>query len=256
MNKKLALVNALSVVLVLFVNYYSQTGNINNQTIGGLSDQYANLFTPAGYAFAIWGIIFLGLIAFSAYQLKVAFSGAHVAAYQQIGYWFALVNLGNASWVVAWLYEYTGLTVLIMLVMLVGLLMIIVKTNMQRWHAPRKTIAFFWWPISLYAGWIAVATVANFSAYLSKLNWDGGFLSEEIWTIIMVLVAVLVNAFMIWNRGMRVFALVGVWALYAIYVRHQEAYTAIAFTALAGALFLLVNVGIQAYKNRATTPIV
>jgi hypothetical protein len=125
---------------------------------------------------------------------------------------------------------------------------------MERWDAPFKIIAFVWWPICIYAGWISVATIANVAAYLSKLNWDGGFMSEESWTIAMVLIAIMVNTFIIWNRNMREFALVGVWALLAIYVRHQDAYVAIAFTALLGAIFLLINVGVHGYRNRATNP--
>ena len=256
MTKRLAILNALSVVVVLFVNYYSQTGNINNQTVGGLSDRYSNLFTPSGYAFAIWGIIFLGLIAYVAFQLIVAFRGKEVIdSHLKTGYWFTLVNLANASWVVAWLYELTGLSVLIMVFMLVGLSTIIVKTNMERWDAPIKIIALVWWPICIYAGWIAVATIANIAAYLSKLNWTGGSIGEETWTILMILAAIAINTYMIWSRSMREFAVVGIWALWAIYVRHEGAYTLIALTAASGAAFLLVNTVIHGARNWRTNPI-
>lgn len=256
MNRKWqALLNVLSVISVLVVNYYSQTGNINGQTIGGLSGRYANLFTPAGYAFAIWGIIFLGLVVYVVYQCISVFKNKKtLEEYENTGYWFALVNVANASWVIAWLYEYTGLSVLIMVFMLIGLLTIVIKTNMERWDAPLTAIACIWWPICLYAGWITVATIANISAYLSKLNWNGGFLSEEYWTITLIIIAAGINCFMIWNRNMREFALVGVWALVAIYMRHSEGYTAIAWTALIGAIFLVINVSIHAYQNRSTNP--
>ena len=257
MAKRLAIANVLSVLLVLFVNYYSQTGNINNQTVGGLSDRYSNLFTPAGYAFAIWGIIFLSLIAYSAYQLFVAFRDKEAnESHLKTGYWFALVNVANASWVVAWLYELTGLSVLIMLFMLVGLSAIIVRTNMERWDAPAKIIALVWWPICIYAGWIAVATIANIAAYLSKLDWRGGPMGEETWTIVMILVATAVNTYMIWKRSMREFALVGVWALLAIYVRHQGSYPLIATTAVLGDIFLIVNTVVHGAQNWRTNPIV
>ena len=59
MKKKLALLNLLSVILVIAVNYISQAIRINETTIGEVSNKYFNLFTPAGYAFAIWGLIFL-----------------------------------------------------------------------------------------------------------------------------------------------------------------------------------------------------
>ena len=254
MPKFQAIINTLSVVFMLFINYYSQTGKLNNRTIGELSDQYQNLFTPAGYAFSIWGIIFIGLIAYVVNQLRLAFSGKNIEAYQQTGYWLALVNLGNAAWVVAWIYEYTGLSVLIMLFIITGLLVIVVRTNMERWDAPLKIIAFVWWPICLYAGWISVATIANIAAYLSKLSWNGGFLSDGMWTVVMIAIAVGVNTFMIWNRSMREFALVGIWALMAIYVRHLQEIEYIAYVALAGAIIILVNVSVHGYRNRATNP--
>ncbi|TRX54806.1 tryptophan-rich sensory protein [Fulvivirga sp. M361] len=250
-----AILNTLSVGVVLTVNYYSQTGKINQQTIGELSARYDNLFTPAGYAFAIWGIIFLGLITYVIYQWIIVLElHKEVAEYKNAGYWFTYVNLANASWVVAWLYEYTGLSVVLMLFMLFGLLTIVIKTNMERWDAPLTIIAFVWWPICLYAGWISVATIANIAAYLSKLQWNGGFLSEEQWTIAMILVAAVINCFMIWSRNMREFALVGVWALVAIYIRHQETYPLIAWTAIFMAVFLLINISIHGYQNRSTNP--
>ncbi|HAJ82648.1 MAG TPA: hypothetical protein DCO64_09405, partial [Zunongwangia profunda] len=61
-------------------------------------------------------------------------------------------------WVIVWLYEYTGLSIFLMLLILFSLIKIILNTNMERWDAPLKIIAFSWWPICLYSGWIAVAT--------------------------------------------------------------------------------------------------
>ena len=125
---------------------------------------------------------------------------------------------------------------------------------MERWDAPIGIIAFVWWPICLYSGWIAVATIANISAYLSKLGWEGGFLSESTWTIIMILVATVLNLAMIKTRNMREFAAVGVWALFAIYIRHKETMETIAYTALAGCVILTIAIAVHGYQNRKTNP--
>ncbi|MDQ3634920.1 MAG: hypothetical protein M3405_10510 [Acidobacteriota bacterium] len=53
---------------VVFVNYLAADGIINNKTTGELAEKYTTDITPAGYAFSIWGVIYLGLIAFSIYQ--------------------------------------------------------------------------------------------------------------------------------------------------------------------------------------------
>ena len=138
---------------------------------------------------------------------------------------------------------------------LVSLIKVILNTNMERWDAPIAIIAFIWWPICLYSGWITVATVANISAYLSKVNWEGGPFSEITWTLIMIIIAVLINLLMIWKRNMREFSAVGIWALVAIFVRHQDTYAAIAYTAMSGAILLTIVSLIHGYRNRHTNPV-
>lgn len=186
MQRKLSIINLLSVVLVIAVNYISQAVRINDTTIGELSRRYANLFTPASYAFAIWGLIFLGLLAYALFQIKVVFFDRKELVFiEQTGYWFALANVLNAMWVIAFAYDYMGLTVIIITGILISLLKIIINTNMERWDAPKQIIAFAWWPICFYSGWITFATIANIALYLTKIGWNGAFLTEVQWTIVL-----------------------------------------------------------------------
>jgi len=255
MKKTLAILNLLSVILVIAVNYISQALRLNDTTIGEISKQYDNLFTPASYAFAIWGIIFLGLLAYGIFQIRRAFFSDKPSPFiEQTGYWFILTNVLNSLWVIAFVYDYTGLSVLIMLGILFSLIKIILNTNMERWDAPKSTIAFVWWPICLYSGWISVATIANISAYLTKVGWEGTLFSEISWTVIMIVIATLLNLVMIWKRNMREFAAVGVWALFAIYVRHKDSLEIIAYTALTGSIILFVYILWHGFQNRKTNP--
>ncbi len=255
--KKFAILNLLSVVFVIAVNYASQALRLNDTTIGELSAKYDNLFTPAPYAFAIWGIIFIGLFAYAIFQVRRAFFSDKKSVFiQQTGYWFLTANLLNAAWVFAFVYDYTDLSVIIMFGILFSLIKIILNTDMERWDAPFATIAFVWWPICIYSGWIAVATIANISAYLTKLGWDGTPLTESGWTILMIGIAMLLNLLMIWKRNMREFAGVGVWALFAIYIRHKDSFELIAYCALIGSLVLLVAIMVHGYKNRDTNPFI
>ncbi len=255
MKKTLAILNLVSVVFVLGINYASQFFRFNNTTIGELSDTYDNLFTPSGYAFAIWGLIFLSLIAYVLYQIKIAFFDSRELNYiRQTSYWFFIANILNGCWVLAFVYEFTGLSVIIMIGILISLLKIILNTNMERWDAPIGIIVFVWWPICLYSGWITVATIANISLYLSKIDWNGFGISETSWTIIMISIAILLNLLMILKRNMREFAMVGIWALIAIYIRHQISNQIIGYTALAGAILLCITAGIHGFLNRDTNP--
>ncbi|MBQ0734898.1 tryptophan-rich sensory protein [Aquimarina celericrescens] len=255
MKKTLAIINFISVLFVLIVNYLSQALRFNNTTIGELSDSYDNLFTPAGYAFAIWGLIFLSLIGYAVYQIRKAFFSPKNSEFiEQTGYWFCIANLLNGCWVIAFVYEYTGLSVLIMIGILISLIKVILNTNMERWDAPIGIILFVWWPICLYSGWIAVATIANIATYLVKIDWNGFTLSEEGWTVAMIVIAMVINILMIVMKNMREFALVGAWALIAIYMRHKDSIDYIAITALICAIILIIVSGTHGYLNRKTNP--
>ena len=255
MKKKLALLNLFSVIFVVAVNYASQAFRWNGTTIGEMSAKYDNLFTPAPYAFAIWGIIYVALFAYAVFQVKRAFFSPKVSPFiKNTGYWFMITNILNAAWVVAFTYDLVALSVLIMITILFCLLKIILKTNMERWDAPVEIIAFVWWPICFYSGWITVATIANFSAWFAKLGLKGSELNQVIWTMVLITIAVFINILMINLRNMREFALVGAWALTAIFIRHQGIYNAVAYYALAGAVIIVIAAGIHGYKNRATNP--
>lgn len=255
MKKTYAFINFLSVLLVLAVNSLSQAQRWNDTTIGEQSNEYENLFTPAAYAFSIWGLIFILLIAYSIFQIRRAFFSYEDSPFiEQTGWYFTLANVLNSAWVIAFTYEYIGLSVLIMLGILSSLLLVIWRTNMERWDAPIEIIALVWWPICIYAGWIAVATIANFSAFFASINWTGTELNEVVWTMVMITVAVLINVLMVWLRNMREFAGVAIWALIAIFIRHKDQYESIAYYALLGAIVLFVITGLHVFKNRDTAP--
>ena len=147
-----------------------------------------------------------------------------------------------------------GFRVLIMLGILISLLKIVLKTNMERWDAPIEIIAFVWWPICFYSGWIAVATIANISAFLVSIGVEFSQLTQIVITMVLITIAVYLNNLMINLRNMREFALVGAWALFAIFIRHNGEIAAIAYYALAGAVVLTVAAGLHGYRNMETNP--
>ena len=256
-KKTLAILNTLSVILVLFVNFASQKFNFNNTTIAEISNRYDNLFTPAAYAFSIWGLIFLNLIIYSFYQIKRSFLSTKKSDFiLQTGSWFLLSNLLNACWVIVFSYNLIGLSVVIMLGILFSLVQIIIRTQMERWNAPIGIIACVWWPICLYAGWISVATIANIATYLVKIQWHGWGITPTGWTLIMIAIVAILNLYLLISRNMREFVLVAVWALVAIFVKHQTTNPAIAYTAITIAVLLLIATATHGYQNKETNPFV
>ena len=255
MKKRLQIANTIALIVTIIINYLSNTGIFNGNTMATVSAKYQNYFTPAGYAFSIWGLIYIGLFAFVIYQARNFFKKVENDwPVLQIGWWFVVSCIANCLWVLAWLYDYTGLSVLIMVLLLVSLLRIIIKTNMEIEDAPLKKIAFVWWPFCLYSGWITVALIANIAAYLTKVKWNGFGLSEITWTILMICVAGIINLFMTWNRNMREYALVGAWALIAIAVANWNGVQMIVQTAIVVAVILVLSSAVHAYINRNSLP--
>lgn len=254
MNGNYSIGNLLSVLAAIMMSYFSQILEFNNNTIRKLSLESDTLFTPIGFTFAIWGVIYIGLLLMAGYQLYKTFLNDEEELNFETGPWFIIANLANAAWVVVWLYEYEILSILFMLIILFSLIKLILINNMEKWDAPFNTIAFFWWPICLYSGWITVATIANISAVLVKNNWGMWGLSESSWALIMIAVAALINIIMVYARNMREFALVGVWAFVGIYYKNIDLEPNIAYIAIAAGLLVFLNIAYHGFVNRKANP--
>ena len=51
--------NLVAFALMILLNVLSNAIPLNGQTMTEISAKYASLFTPAGFAFSIWGVIYL-----------------------------------------------------------------------------------------------------------------------------------------------------------------------------------------------------
>lgn len=229
----LQILNALGFALVITLNTLANALPINGYNTGELSDNYPNLFVPAGFTFSIWGIIYLLLLGFVVYQFRRP-EGA-----QRAGFWFFLSCLFNASWILAWHYLLPGLSLLIMLGLLGSLIGI--YRNVYAVPAPEGR-GFRWWvqlPFSVYLGWITVAAIANTTAVLVHLEWNGWGISPMVWTVLMIAVAIGMGLWFTWRQADLFYPLVIIWALIGIIARRsaesaEAAYPAIIIAAAVG----------------------
>lgn len=251
MKKIYQIVNAVVLVVTIVINYLSNTGIFNGETMATISAKYQNLFTPAGYAFSIWGLIYLGLFGFVVYfgpLLKLTREKEEVIL--KVGWWFLVSCLANCLWVITWLYDYTSVTIFLMLLLFVSLLRIIQNTRAISFQSNLKNLFFLKLPFHLYAGWISVALIADVAAYLTKIRWDGFGLSATLWTIIMFVVALIIHLIMIWQRRMPVFGLVSAWALIAIAVANKGTNSIIYAAAIVIAIIVLLNLFVYCIRYR------
>ena len=256
MKKSISLIilNTLTLLFALIMNGLSGSAVFGGKTVGAVSEKYNTLIAPAGYAFAIWGLIYLLLIMFVGYQWYSFYKLKQDTEIKQTGIWLALANIANGLWIIAWLNEALGMSVLIIFILLFSLIVLTVRLRLEIWDAPKQTIFFVWWPVVIYLGWIIVASVSNVAAYLVSLGWHGGFLSENMWTIIMIGIASVIYLWLVFSRNLREAALVGVWALVAISARHWNEYSGIALAAIICAGILFIVVSWHGYKNRKYSP--
>lgn len=250
----LLFLNTLTLLATLLVNYLYGSGAMDAPSVGAISDRYPTLITPAGYAFSIWGLIYLMLIAFTAYQWYSWSKNRPEESVRPAGIWFSLANVFNGLWIFAWVNEALALSVIIILLLLFSLLQLVLKLRLEVWNAPLRTILFVWWPICIYTGWIVVATVTNISVYLASLGWGGEPLSGTLWAIIVIAVAMAVYLFLTYARNMREAALVGVWGLSAIAYNQWGEQEAVAIAALLAAGVLFLSAAYHGWKNKDTSP--
>lgn len=209
--------NLFSVILALTVNMLASTLPLNGQNTGEISDSFPVYFVPAGYVFAIWGVIYIGWIAFTIFQLQT--TQKESPRLRQLGYLFATSNLANAAWLFCWHYNQFGLSVLVMLVLLALLIASYLQLNVNRTSVTRVE----YWSVdilfSIYLGWITVATVANIADWLYFVEWNGFGISAQTWAVIMLSVASLLGLAMALKRRDAAYLVVLVWAFIGIAVK-------------------------------------
>ncbi len=247
MNKRTFItLNILALIGVLTVNALANILPINGMNTGELSALYPSLFTPAGFTFSIWSVIYLLLIGFVIVQRSIYSKPYFV----ELSIWFLLSCIANASWILAWHYQFLYASVLIMFLLLFSLSKIFLL--LQR--ADLKTLSdklLVKLPFLFYLSWICVATIANVSALLVSLSWAGGILSPTIWTITMISVASVLGIFIAERYREPAFLLVLIWALFGIYSKwtgtenNSIATTALTELILLAVLFFVFQFGLR-----------
>lgn len=239
----------VTALLALTVNILASTLPLNGQNTGEISDRFQVYFVPAGYVFAIWGVIYLGWIAFTVFQFQP--SQKENPRLRRLGYLFALSNLANAAWLFAWHYNLFGLSVLIMLTLLGLLIASYVRLDVNRSPVSRAERWSIDIPFGIYLGWITVATVANISDWLYLVEWNGFGIPAQTWAAIMIAVASLLGLAMAVLRNDVPYVLVLVWSFVGIAVKQTPA-PGVVTAAWIGAGFMLA-LAVYSFTRRTVT---
>ena len=197
---------------MIYMNYLANSLPLNNRNTGQISDEYPSLFTPSGYAFSIWGIIYILL---GIYVVKILFtvSGDFTEQYMtSVMILFIATSSLNITWLVLWHYDYIVMSSVVMLVFLI--LNVLTVSLIPSSEVLIKTT------FSIYAGWIMVAFIANISIMLVKLNIPIFANNETVWYVIVMSVGLMIVGILLIFDHNVVYALVFIWAFLAIFLKH------------------------------------
>ena len=218
---------------VMAVNWMASKGYINHVLPGDISDKYPTFITPAGYAFAIWGLIYLGLIAFSVYQ---ALPRNH-ERFRSIRTVYILSCVANCLWIYLWHYEIILGCVVVIFGMLAALVFICLKL---RDADSNQEILLVQTPFALYFGWVTVAAILNTAVALVYLGIRFSETTATILACVLIAVAVALGATIRPIVSNSAYPLAVAWALTAIALQ-QSGKTAIVFFCAFGVIASLVS---------------
>ncbi|WP_438318111.1 tryptophan-rich sensory protein [Sporosarcina sp. FA9] len=209
----------ITYLIMVTMNVLANVIPINGITTGEVSDKYSNLFAPAGYTFIIWGLIYILLAGYTVYQLGIfQYVNKNYLLLNKIGVYFSISSIANTLWILSWHFDKIGYSVILMVVILLCLIQINRITSNEILSKAEKL--FIRLPFSVYFGWITVALIANITTYLVSIGWGGFGISEEAWTILILLVGVIIGTItMLSNRDVA-YGLVFVWAYIGILEKH------------------------------------
>lgn len=257
-RKTLAILNSISLASLLIISYLAQQEWFSDLNVGDVSAKYETIFAPASITFAIWGLIYASLTAFCVFHLIKAFNADETEQANidlvSIGWLFIINTLATGAWLIAWVNEEIGLSVILILIQLITLVLISIRAHIATPERPLSTKIFTQFPLSIYFAWICVATIANISAYLVSIDWDWFGISDSHWVIIMIGVTTLLSLFIIVVRQNFFFGLVILWALYGIVLKREQVdeivFHEVINAALAGFITIVIAIIIRLFRSK------
>lgn len=200
----------IALISVISVNALANILPLNNQTTGEISNRLPVLFTPASYVFSIWSIIYVMLVAWVIGMWRKVNNDV----YAKRSNLFIISSILNISWIYLWHFEYFLLTTVVMVSFLITLIFLYMTYRISDNHILSRL------PISIYLGWISVATISNISYVLIAYQWNGWGLSHPLWAVIMMTFGTALALHIRFHYFDVAYVLVFIWAYIGIAVRN------------------------------------
>lgn len=246
----------VALALTLAMNALASWLPLAGRTTGEISDRFPVMITPAGYTFSVWGVIYLGLLAFAVYQTLPRHRAR--AAVADVRPPFVATCVLNAAWLVAWHNLWITAAMAIIAALWGALAFIHLRLRRRDVEGAAADRWFLRAPFGLYFGWITAATLVNLRVLTYAWGWTGGGAAEVAWTLGTILVVASVAVAIVrWSFDLA-FGAVAAWALVGVAVANGSR-PLVAGAALAGAAVVVLAgawVGfqhMQAVRPRTST---
>lgn len=215
--------------IMIAVNALANILPINGYQTGEISDMYDVFFTPAGFIFSIWGVIYLALLS---WLLSFSFKKQSLSPSQSWG--FLLTCVLNIIWILAWHFLLDGIALIVIFLLLLSLIFLY---QTQRKATSSKIYLI---PISLYLGWIIVATITNFNYWLvATVGIDVNL--QVLLTYISLALTTLVGLRVAFYLKDWAIIVVFIWAMYGIFTKNLPDHRLIAIVTIFLASILLIG---------------
>ena len=209
-------------VAMVGFNGYAEVYHFNGTTVGGLARKVDLWIMPAGYVFAIWGVIYIAL---AIWLFRFCLAGPSrkrlgFLPFTLSGLLFVATCCLNIAWLALWHMErnFWALVIILILTVLTWMLYALVRRDATKAGTPTAAKALDWIPLSIYASWLSVATLVN-AGYMVVAGHKVGNAVQGFATIIVV-GALLAVAYLMNRHGKDwVFGLVVIWACLGIGIR-------------------------------------
>ena len=244
-------INLIFLFITLIINGLGAFGLINGLSQKAVSDMYLTLITPAPFTFSIWSVIYTLLIISMVVMIVKNKNSYYGSAIDRISVLFWISCGLNIIWIICFSYTQIGLSTIFIFAFVITLTLIVkqigkIQTK-QHWLLPAA--------FGMYAGWLLIATVVNTAAWLVKVEWGGFGISAEIWSAIVLVVAVGLTVIVVLRTKNAMFPIPIAWGYFGIYqflmapAGFQGQYSLLPIVALLGIVFLIGLSGIQFYRN-------
>lgn len=204
----------------------------------------------AGYAFAIWGVIYLGIFAYAVRQvlpqtaeseLINRFGWPSILALVGIGAWIVAAGM---DWELATIVLITGSAVVLIIPLLTdaGKIRALPTGDRDRWLTA--------WPMGLLAGWLSIAAPLNLITVATGNGDLPTVMPPTVWAALAVAAVAGLALFVTWQTRFMAYAIPIAWGLLGAFVAEQPRNPTLAYVALIAAIVTLLGAVLLVFRLR------